>query len=164
MQRSLLLLTLSFMLVGCEDFRSPWASGGADNSPAAPAVASEPKNADGSAAANGPKFSWEKNAPATTEAKVDPVKANEPPKDANKARIVSVREEFGLIALVRADKPEPKTRLLLTKENKGVQVEVVRADDKMIIVGIIPNQIKTPDLKPGDEVTCGVMAATPAAQ
>jgi hypothetical protein len=162
MQRSLLILSVSFLLTACEDMRSPWSSGPADAGAAQAPVAAD--KADGAPAAPSARFSWEKDVPATPVAKAEAAKANEAPKDANKARIVSIREEFGLIALVRADKPEPKTRLLLTKENKGIQVEVVRADDKMIIVGIIPNQLNVPKLQAGDEVTCGVMASTPAAQ
>ena len=163
MQRSLLILSVSFLLTACEGMRSPWASGSSDTGTVAAATPAADK-ADGAPAAPTTRFSGEKDAPATPVAKAEAAKASEVPKDANKARIVSIREEFGLIALVRADKPEPKTRLLLTKENKGVQVEVVRSDDKMIIVGIIPNQLNVPKLQAGDEVTCGVMASTPAAQ
>jgi hypothetical protein len=113
------------------------------------------------------RYSWEKDLPAGETAK--PVVAKEtviePPKDAGRARVISVREDAGLVALARSEKPEPKSRLQLVKDGKAILVEVIRSDDKMIVVGIIPNQDKAPKLLPGDEVGCGVLApAAPVAE
>ena len=112
------------------------------------------------------RYSWEKDLPAGETAK--PVVAKEPvvepPKDAGRARIISVREDAGLVALARSEKPEPKSRLQLVKDGKAILVEVIRSDDKMIVVSIIPNQDNAPKLLPGDEVGCGVLAPAPVAE
>jgi hypothetical protein len=175
MQRSLLLLSASFLLVACEGLKSPWSSTSSPEGTTIATVtpaASKPvaaRNADAAEAApvNPTRFSWEKDLPAGESAKPATPKETviEPPKDAGKARVISVREDAGLVALARAEKPEAKSRLQLVKDGKAILVEVIRADDKMIVVGIIPNQDKAPKLVPGDEVGCGVLApAAPAAQ
>lgn len=161
MQRSLLLLATSFLLVACEGLKSPWSSTSSPEGSSSAAGAAVPA-ADGSVAAT--RFSWEKDLPAGESVKPAAPKENvvEVPKDAGKARVISVREDAGLVALARAEKPEPKARLQLVKDGKAILVEVVKVDDKMIVAGIIPNQDKAPKLVPGDEVGCGVLA--PAAQ
>jgi hypothetical protein len=163
MQRSLLIVSTSFLLVACEGMKSPWSSTSSPEAASAPvaAVAATPA-ADGTVAAT--RFSWEKDLPAGESAKPAAPKDNgvEAPKDAGKARVISIREDAGLIALARSEKPEPKSRLQLVKDGKAILVEVVKVDDKMIVAGIIPNQDKAPKLAPGDEVGCGVLA--PAAQ
>jgi hypothetical protein len=163
MQRSLLILSASFLLVACEGLKSPWSSTSSpEGSAAAPAAVATAPAADGTVATT--RFSWEKDLPAGESAKPSTPKENvvEAPKDAGKARIISVREDAGLIALARSEKPEAKARLQLVKDGKAILVEVVRVDDKMIVAGIIPNQDKAPKLAAGDEVGCGVLA--PAAQ
>jgi hypothetical protein len=169
MQRSLLLLSASFFLVACEGLKSPWSSTSAPEgktiatvAPTAPEAARE----DGAPVTNA-RYSWEKDLPAGATAKpVGPKETViEPPKEADKARVISVREDAGLVALARSEKPEPKSRLQLVKDGKAILVEVIRSDDKMIVVGIIPNQDKAPKLVPGDEVGCGVLApAAPVAE
>ncbi len=172
MQRSLLILSVSFLLVACEGMKSPWSSTSAPDgttiatvTPAAP-VAPVDAGVEGAPVTN-TRYSWEKDLPAGGAAKPAAPKETviEPPKDAGKARVISVREDAGLVALARSEKPEPKSRLQLVKDGKAILVEVIRADDKMIVVGIIPNQDKAPKLAPGDEVGCGVLApAAPAAE
>ena len=162
MQRSLLLLSASFLLVACEGLKSPWSSTSAPEGKTIATVASAdpaaPAGVEGAPVTNA-RYSWEKDLPAGETAK--PVVAKEtviePPKDAGRARVISVREDAGLVALARSEKPEPKSRLQLVKDGKAILVEVIRSDDKMIVVGIIPNQDKAPKLLPGDEVGCGVL-------
>jgi hypothetical protein len=167
MQRSLLILSVSFLLVACEGLRSPWSS---TSSPDGSSVSSAPvavaaPAADGTVATT--RFSWEKDLPAGESAKPSTPKENvvEAPKDAGKARVISVREDAGLVALARSEKPEVKSHLRLVKDGKAIDVVVERVDDKMIVAGIIPNQDKAPKLAAGDEVGCGVLApAAPAGQ
>ena len=168
MQRSLLLLSASFFLVACEGLKSPWSSTSAPEGKTIATVAptAAATGVEGAPVTNA-RYSWEKDLPAGETAK--PVVAKEPviepPKDAGRARVITVREDAGLVALARSEKPEAKSRLQLVKDGKAILVEVVRSDDKMIVVGIIPNQDKAPKLVPGDEIGCGVLApAAPAAQ
>ena len=171
MQRSLLILTSSFLLVACEGLKSPWSSTSAPEgktiatvTPAAPVAPAAP-GVEGAPVTN-TRYSWEKDLPAGETAK--PVVAKEtviePPKDAGRARVISVREDAGLVALARSEKPADKARLQLVKDGKAILVEVIRSDDKMIVVSIIPNQDKAPKLLPGDEVGCGVLAPAPVAE
>ncbi len=165
MQRSLLILSASFLLVACEGLKSPWSSTSSPEGATIATVASA--NATEGAPVTNTRFSWEKDLPAGESAKPVAPKETviEPPKDAGKARVISVREDAGLVALARSEKPEPKSRLQLVKDGKAILVEVVRSDDKMIVVGIIPNQDKAPKLVPGDEIGCGVLApAAPVAE
>jgi hypothetical protein len=167
MQRSLLLLSASFLLVACEGLKSPWSSTSAPEGKTIATVAPTAASGVEGAPVTNARYSWEKDLPAGETAK--PVVAKEvvvePPKDAGRARVITVREDAGLVALARSEKPEPKSRLQLVKDGKAILVEVIRSDDKMIVVGIIPNQDKAPKLVPGDEVGCGVLApAAPVAE
>jgi hypothetical protein len=153
MQRSLLILSASFLLVACQS-KSPWAASSQTTS-----GVSDVNGKAVEAAAPGVKFSWDKDAPAEAP-KAAAAAVIEAPKDANKARVVEVRESAGLISLLRSDKPDVKARLQLVKDGKALLVEVVRVSDKNeIIANIIPNQEKAPKLASGDEVACGVLAA-----
>jgi hypothetical protein len=144
MQRSLLILSASVLLVACEGSKSPWSTASQASS-----GVSDVNGKPVEAAAPGVKFSWEKDAPAEAP-KAAVAAVVEAPKDANKARVLEVREGSGLISLLRSDKPDVKALL----------VEVVRVSDKNeIIANIIPNQEKAPKLAAGDEVACGVLAA-----
>jgi hypothetical protein len=167
MQRTLLLLSASFLLVACEGIKSPWSSTSApEGKTIATASASASSGVEGAPVTN-TRYSWEKDLPAGETAKpvVPKETVIEPPKDAGKARVITVREDAGLVALARSEKPDPKSRLQLVKDGKAILVEVIRSDDKMIVVGIIPNQDKAPKLVPGDEVGCGVLPpAAPAAE
>jgi hypothetical protein len=154
MQRSLLILSASVLLVACEGSKSPWST----SSQAATGV-SDVNGKPVEAAAPGAKFSWDKDAPAEAP-KAAVAAAVEAPKDANKARVLEVREGSGLISLLRSDKPDVKARLQLVKDGKALLVEVVKVSDQNeIIANIIPNQEKAPKLAAGDEVACGVLAA-----
>jgi hypothetical protein len=154
MQRSLLILSASVLLVACEGSKSPWST-----STQATSGVSDVNGKPVEAAAPGVKFSWDKDAPAEAPKAVvaAPLEA---PKDANKARVLEVREDSGLISLLRSDKPDVKARLQLVKDGKALLVEVVKvSDNNEIIANIIPNQEKAPKLAAGDEVACGVLAA-----
>jgi hypothetical protein len=168
MQRSLLLLSASFFLVACEGLKSPWSSTSAPEGKTIATVApTAAATGEEGAPVTNARYSWEKDLPAGETAKpvVHKETVIEPPKDAGRARVITVREDAGLVALARSEKPEPKSRLQLVKDGKAILVEVIRSDDKMIVVGIIPNQDKAPKLVPGDEVGCGVLApAAPVAE
>lgn len=151
MQRSLLILSVSFLMVACQS-KSPWAATSQTTS-----GVSDVNGKTVEAAAPGVKFSWDKDAPAEAP-KAAVAAALEAPKDANKARVVEVREAAGLVSLLRSDKVDVKARLQLVKDGKAIQVEVVKVSDKNeIIANIIPNQPSAPKLAAGDEVTCGVV-------
>jgi hypothetical protein len=154
MQRTLLLLSASFLLVACQG-KSPWAASTQTSS-----GVSDVNGRPVEAVAPGVKFSWEKDAPAEAP-KAAIAAVVEAPKDANKALVVEYRDSAGLISLLRSDKVDVKARLQLVKEGKALLVEVVRVSDKNeIVANIIPNQEKTPKLAAGDEVSCGVLAAS----
>lgn len=155
MQRSLLILSASVFLVACQG-KSPWAT-----TTQVDHGTGTVNGASVAVPASDVKFSWDKaSAENPTPKEVVPVVV-EAPKDANKARVLDIRDDSGLISLLRADKPDIKARLQLVKDGKALLVEVVRVSDKNeIIANIIPNQEKTPKLAAGDEVACGVLAAT----
>jgi len=154
MQRSLLILSASVLLVACEGSKSPWSTASQASS-----GVSDVNGKPVEAAAPGAKFSWEKDVPDEAP-KAAVAAVVEAPKDANKARVLEVREGSGLISLLRSDKPDVKARLQLVKDGKALLVEVVKVSDKNeIIANIIPNQEKAPKLAAGDEVACGVLAA-----
>lgn len=156
MQRSLLILSASVLLVACEGLKSPWSSSSRTSS-----GVSEVNGQPVEAAAPGVKFSWDKDTPAEAP-KAAVVAVVEAPKDPNKARVLEVREAAGLIFLLRSDKPDVKSRLQLVKDGKAIEVEVVKVSDKNeVVANIIPNQEKTPKLAAGDEVACGVRASAP---
>jgi hypothetical protein len=124
MQRPLLLLSVSAFLVACETTSNSSATADA-----------------------GPRFSWQKDAPATPAA-VDPART----------AVVAVNSQFGLLEISRAEKAEPKTRLQLTKSGKNVLVEVIKSDEKTTIVGIVAGQAGVPEFKTGDDITVAVVA------
>ena len=143
MNRSLIALISTLVLVACEAPTDETA-----------ATVSAPVSAEA-------KFSWENsagaNAAATSTVNV------EAPKDATKARIVEIREGSGLIALAMVEKPAVHARLQLIKDNKVLLVDVASTNATQVVVNVIPNQIKRPELILGDEVLCTPVAA-PAAQ
>lgn len=126
MQKSLALLSLATLFVGCAHKKG--------------------ENADV------PHFSWEKEGAAVAAVE-----------DASKVRIISVREDLGLIAFARAEKPEVKTHLRLEKEGKSLEVEVIKTDDQQIVVGIVPNQLSALKFTVGEVVGCTAAAAPVAA-
>ncbi len=153
MQRSLLILSASVLLVACQG-KSPWATTNQVNHGTDSVIAQD-------VVAPGVKFSWDKDSDGSAAPKEVALAVVEAPKDANKIRIIEVRDDSGLISLLRSDKPEIKSRLQLVKDGKVLLVEVIRVSDKNeIVANIIPNQEKTPKLVAGDEVTCGVLAAS----
>ena len=106
------------------------------------------------------KFSWEK----TTSGNAAVPSANlEAPKDTTKARILEIREGSGLIALAMAEKPAVRAHLQIIKDNKVLLVDVASTNETQVVVNVIPNQLKRPELIVGDEVLC-TPAAAPAVQ
>jgi hypothetical protein len=141
MNRSIIALILTVLLVACE-------------APTVETAASTPEAVSSEA-----KFSWENS----TEANSAPAVIIEAPKDTTKARIIEIREGSGLIALAMAEKPAVRTHLQIIKDNKVLLVDVASTNEKQVVVNIIPNQLKRPELLVGDEVICTPDAA-PAAQ
>lgn len=143
MKRTIIALISTFLLVACE----------------APVdqevVASSPS------ATSDTKFSWEKS--SSDSASAAPAANLEAPKDVTKARIVEIREGSGLIALAMAEKPAVHAHLQIIKDNKILLVDVASINETQVVVNIIPNQLKRPELIVGDEVLC-TPAAAPAVQ
>ncbi len=143
MKRTIIALISTFLLAACE---APMDQ---------EVVASSPS------ATEETKFSWEKT--SSDNATAAPAVNLEAPKDVTKARIVEIREGSGLIALAMAEKPAVHAHLQIIKDNKILLVDVASTNETQVVVNIIPNQLKSPELIIGDEVLC-TPAAAPAAQ
>ncbi len=143
MKRTIIALISTFLLVACE---APMDQ---------EVVASSPS------ATSDTKFSWEKS--SSDSASAAPAANLEAPKDVTKARIVEIREGSGLIALAMAEKPAVHAHLQIIKDNKILLVDVASINETQVVVNIIPNQLKRPELIVGDEVLC-TPAAAPAVQ
>ncbi len=107
------------------------------------------------------KFSWEKS--TSDQASADSASHLEAPADVTKARILEIREGSGLIALAMAEKPAVHAHLQIIKDNKILLVDVASTNETQVVVNVIPNQLKRPELIVGDEVIC-TPAAAPVAQ
>ena len=142
MKRTIIALVSTFLLAACE---APTDQELAASSPSATSDA---------------KFSWEKSTNSDAAA---PSANLEAPKDTTKARIIEIREGSGLIALAMAEKPTVNTHLQIIKDNKILLVDVASTNETQVVVNVIPNQLKRPELMVGDEVLC-TPAAVPAAQ
>jgi len=143
MKRTIIALISTFLLAACE---TP--------SDEAVVVESTPANTE-------TKFSWENSTNGNES--TAPVVNVEAPKDTTKARVLEIREGSGLIALAMAEKPAVRARLQIIKDNKVLLVAVASTNETQVVVNVIPNQIKRPDLIVGDEVTC-TPAAAPSVQ
>jgi len=142
MKRTIIALISTFLLAACE---APMDQEVAASSPSAPSDT---------------KFSWEKSTSGNAAA---PAANLEAPKDTTKARILEIREGSGLIALAMAEKPAVHAHLQIIKDNKILLVDVASTNETQVVVNVIPNQLKRPELIVGDEVLC-TPAAVPAAQ
>ena len=142
MKRTIIALVSTFLLAACE---APTDQELAASSPSATSDA---------------KFSWEKSTNSDAAA---PSANLEAPKDTTKARIIEIREGSGLIALAMAEKPAVHAHLQIIKDNKILLVDVASTNETQVVVNVIPNQLKRPELIVGDEVLC-TPAAVPAAQ
>jgi hypothetical protein len=116
MQRSLLLLALAALFVGCKSSRKSSGAGVAD----------------------GPRFSWEKDAPAVV--------------DLNRVSVLNVRADLALVELSPLEKRDPGTRVQLAKQGKNFLVEVIKADDTSAVVAILAGQV-APELRVGDSLS-----------
>ncbi len=143
MKRTIIALISTLLLAACE---APMDQ---------EVVASSPS------ATSDTKFSWEKS--SSDSASAAPAANLEAPKDVTKARIVEIREGSGLIALAMAEKPAVHAHLQIIKDNKILLVDVASINETQVVVNIIPNQLKRPELIVGDEVLC-TPAAAPAVQ
>ncbi|MEN9653193.1 MAG: hypothetical protein RL303_913 [Verrucomicrobiota bacterium] len=114
MQRSLLLLALAALFVGCKSSRKS------------------------AGAADGPRFSWEKDAPAVV--------------DLNRVSVLNVRPDLALVELSPLEKRDPGTRVQLAKQGKNFLVEVIKADDTSAVVAILAGQV-APELRAGDSLS-----------
>jgi hypothetical protein len=123
MQRSLLLLALAAAFVGCKSASQTGAP----------------------AAAESPRFSWQKDAPAAAA-------------DNSRVTVQSVRVDLALIELSAVEKRDPGTRFQLTKGGKNFIVEVIKADDKSAVVSIVAGQASVPEVRAGDDLGFAVVA------
>lgn len=60
---------------------------------------------------------------------------------------------------MRADKADVGAKLQLTKGDKALTVEVLKADEKITVVGILAGQQTVINFVPDEEVGCGLMVA-----
>ena len=143
MKRTIIALISTFLLAACE------------------APMDESATNESASVTSDTKFSWENsnsgNASATAAVNL------EAPQDTTKARILEIREGSGLIALAMAEKPAVRSFLQIIKDNKVLLVDVASTSEAQVVVNVIPNQLKRPELIVEDEVTC-TPAAAPAAQ
>ena len=158
MKRTIIALVSTLLLAGCE---VPLDQEVVETSPTVvPEVVASPAPAS-PVVVSEVKFSWEKSTSGSAAAA--PSANLEAPKDATKARILEIREGSGLIALAMAEKPAVHAHLQIIKDNKLLLVDVASTNETQVVVNIIPNQLKRPELIVGDEVLC-TPAAAPAAQ
>ena len=142
MKRTIIALVSTLLLAACE------APTDQEVVASSPTVASDAK------------FSWEKSTSGNAAA---PSASLEAPKDTTKARILEIREGSGLIALAMAEKPAVHAHLQIIKDNKVLLVDVASTNETQVVVNVIPNQLKRPELIVGDEVLC-TPATAPAVQ
>lgn len=131
MQRSLLILTLSFLLTACSGFKKSQQT-----------------------SSGGPLFSWEKKEVVEANAVAVP----QAPADAGKAVVVSFNQQQGLIALMRSEKAEVGSKLQLTKGDKALLVEVLQVGDTVTVVGIVAGQATSLRFYAQEEVGCAALA------
>jgi hypothetical protein len=143
MKRTIIALVSTFLLAACE------------------APSDETVVTPTASVTSDTKFSWENSTSGNVAAAAG---ANlEAPKDTTKARILEIREASGLIALAMAEKPADHAHLQIIKDNKILLVDVASTNDAQVVVNVIPNQLKRPELIVGDEVIC-TPAVVPAAR
>ena len=92
-----------------------------------------------------PHFSWQKDAPAAEA-------------DNSRPTVLSVRPEFSLIELSAIEKRDPGVRLQLTKGGKSFVVEIIKGDERSIVVSILSGQSSIPALHAGDKLGLAVLA------
>jgi len=92
-----------------------------------------------------PQFSWQKDAPAAEA-------------DNSRSTVLSVRPEFSLIELSAIEKRDPGVRLQLTKDGKSFVVEIIKGDERSIVVSILAGQSSVPALYAGDKLGLAVLA------
>ncbi len=160
MNKFLPLIASALILAGCADNASenPWSTEQERaDSKAAKAEATGSKElaaakaaGETSGEADPLKYSWQKKAAAEKAAK-----AGQPVELASgRAIITAMRGDAGLIQIKRTDASAPGDKLVLTKDNKSLQIVVASVEGDAVIANISPRQIKTPDIKIGEEVAC----------
>ena len=161
MKNLLPLLAIAALLTGCSDDSSnPWsteqerADSRVQNAAKAPsdtvvgtATAETPKAPEN-------KYTWQKK-----KAEEPKVEAPKVALSADKAVIVAIRGDAGLIQIKRATATAPGDKLVLTKDGKALQIVVHSVEGETIIADITARQINTPSLAQGDEVSCTAEAA-----
>ena len=176
MSRLLTVLSLSFLMVGCEalwednlaDTPGTDAAPVAVSSPApesaqssaqAPVVASEKSVAPIAANESAPKLSWEAPAPASAPVIAPVVEA---PKDPSKVRIIEIRESLGLVAFVRSESPALKSVFQLVKDGKVLVVEVASVNGTQVVANILPGQKNGAQLFESDVVAASAQGSAGA--
>lgn len=168
MKKLLPLIASALLIAGCaDDSANPWsteqeradsqarkaettgAKEMAQSKAAAEATATEP---------DALKYSWQKKAAAEKAAKEAEKAAM--PLASGRAVVTAMRGDAGLIQIKRTDATNPGDKLVLSKDGKSLQIVVTAVDGEAVIADISPRQIKTPDLKIGEEVSCAAAAET----
>ena len=159
MKKLLPLLATAALLAGCaDDSSNPWsteqerADSRVNNAAkAAPdAIVGTPTAETPKAPEN--KYSWQK--------KVEEPKPEAKPEiSADKAVIVAIRGDAGLIQIKRAAAAAAGDKLVLTKDGKSLQIVVHSVDGDAVIADITARQINTPAIVVGDIVNCAALEA-----
>lgn len=161
MKKFLPLIAFAMLLAGCADdaANNPWSTEQerADSKAAkaeatgAKEIAAAKASGETASDADPLKYSWQKKAAAEKAAK-----AGEPSPElaSGRAVITAMRGDAGLIQIKRTDATAPGDKLVLTKDNKSLQIVVVSVEGDAVIANISPRQIKTPSIALGEEVSC----------
>ncbi len=149
MSRLFAVLSLSFLMVGCEAL---WEDDESDmpGLDAVPVAVTAPAIESASSSTAAPDAAAKPALEAPAVAVLPP--AAEAPRDPAKARVIEVRESLGLIAFVRSSRPAIKSLLQLIKEGKVLVVEVVSVNGTQVVANILPGQKNAPALLESDIV------------
>jgi hypothetical protein len=169
MSRRFAVLSLSFLMVGCEalweeDLADTPGSEAAPVAVSAPAVESVPAPVVASVVAAAPiatgearaKFSWDAPAPVSAPVVAPVVEA---PRDPSSVRIIEIRESLGLVAFVRSEAPAVKSVFQLIKDGKVLVVEVASVNGTQVVANILPGQKNGAQLFESDVVAASALGS-----
>ncbi len=163
MSRLLTVLSLSFLMVGCEAL---WEDDLADTpgTDAAPVAVSSPAPESAQSSAQAPVVASEKSVAPIAANESAPVIAPvvEAPKDPSKVRIIEIRESLGLVAFVRSESPALKSVFQLVKDGKVLVVEVASVNGTQVVANILPGQKNGAQLFESDVVAASAQGSAGA--
>ena len=156
MKKLLPLLATAALLAGCaDDSSNPWSTEvERADSRVQNAAQTPPDIVVGTPTAETPKasqdkYSWQKKKAEETKPEAAPAALA-----ADKAIIVAIRGDAGLIQIKRTAPSAAGDKLVLTKDGKALQIVVHSVEGESVIADISARQLNTPALAVGDEVSC----------